>query len=128
MTVPEGFHAQLAAGEPLVHQPIAFCLDHRGRIWVAEAYTYPNRAPEGQGRDKIIILEDQDQDGAFETRKVFAEGLNLVSGMEVGFGGVWVGAAPYLMFIPDKRPRRPARRPGLRFCSMDSVIKTLTKR
>jgi putative membrane-bound dehydrogenase-like protein len=32
---------------------------------------------------------------------VFAEGLNLVSGIEVGFGGVWVGAAPYLMFIPD---------------------------
>ena len=30
------------------------------------------------------------------------EGLNLVSGLEVGFGGVWVGAAPYLMFIPVK--------------------------
>ncbi|MCA9149658.1 MAG: c-type cytochrome, partial [Planctomycetales bacterium] len=45
---------------------------------------------------------DRDLDGAFETRKVFAEGLNLVSGLEVGFGGVWVGAAPYLMFIPDR--------------------------
>ncbi len=33
---------------------------------------------------------------------MFAEGLNLVSGLEVGFGGVWVGAAPYLMFIPDR--------------------------
>ncbi len=31
---------------------------------------------------------------------MFAEGLNLVSGLEVGFGGVWVGAAPYLYFIP----------------------------
>ena len=39
---------------------------------------------------------------AADERKVFAEGLNLVSGLEVGFGGVWVGAAPYLMFIPDR--------------------------
>jgi putative membrane-bound dehydrogenase-like protein len=101
MTVPAGFQLTLAAGEPKVHQPIAMTIDGRGRIWVAEAYTYPRRAPEGEGKDKIIILEDQDLDGDFETRKVFAEGLNLVSGMEVGFGGVWVGAAPYLMFIPD---------------------------
>ena len=102
MTVPAGFHVQLAAGEPLVHQPIAMAFDHRGRLWVAEAHTYPIRAPEGQGEDKIIILEDTDHDGDFDSRKVFIEGLNLVSGMEVGFGGVWVGAAPYLMFIPDR--------------------------
>src|SRR5439155_2559072 len=102
MTVPEGFRVQLVAGEPDVHQPIALAIDHRGRLWVAEAYTYPTRAPEGKGRDRIIILEDKDGDGIFETKKVFIEGLNLVSGLEVGFGGVWVGAPPYLMFIPDR--------------------------
>ena len=101
MSVPEGFHVQLAAGEPQVHQPVAMAFDHKGRLWVAEAYTYPKRAPEGQGLDKIIILEDTDHDGVFDSRKQFIEGLNLVSGLEVGFGGVWVGAAPYLMFIPD---------------------------
>jgi putative membrane-bound dehydrogenase-like protein len=102
MTVPEGFRVKLAAGEPQVHQPIAMAFDYRGRLWVAEAYTYPIRAPEGEGKDKIIILEDTDGDGSLDSRKVFAEGLNLVSGLEVGFGGVWVGAAPYLMFIPDR--------------------------
>lgn len=102
MTVPDGFRVTLAAGEPLVHQPVAFTIDHRGRLWVAEAYTYPNRAKDGEGKDKIIILEDTDGDGLFEKRKVFIEGLNLVSGLELGFGGVWVGAAPYLMFIPDR--------------------------
>ncbi len=101
ITVPSGFRARLAAGEPDVHQPIAMTIDHRGRLWIAEAHTYPIRAPEGEGKDKIIILEDKDKDGSFETRKVFTEGLNLVSGLEVGFGGVWVGAAPYFMFIPD---------------------------
>ena len=102
MTVPEGFHVELAAGEPEIHQPVAMAFDHRGRLWVAEAYTYPIRAKEGEGLDKIVILEDTDQDGKFDKRKNFIEGLNLVSGLEVGFGGVWVGAAPYFMFIPDK--------------------------
>ncbi len=101
MTVPPGFKVTLAAGEPDVHQPVAFTIDPRGRLWVAEAHTYPLRAPEGKGQDKIVILEDGDGDGAFESRKVFIEGLNLVSGLELGNGGVWVGAAPYLMHIPD---------------------------
>ncbi len=55
-----------------------------------------------KGRDRILIFEDTDGNGTLDKRKVFTEGLNLVSGLEVGFGGVWVGAAPYLMFIPDK--------------------------
>ena len=101
MTVPRGFHVELAAGEPQIHQPIAFTYDHRGRLWVAEAYTYPQRAKEGAGKDRIVILEDTNLDGTLDSRKEFATGLNLVSGLEVGFGGVWVGAAPYLMFIPD---------------------------
>jgi putative membrane-bound dehydrogenase-like protein len=102
MTVPAGFKVQLAAGEPMVHQPIAMCFDHKGRLWVAEAHTYPLRAPEGEGKDKIVIFEDTTGDGVFDKSKVFIEGLNLVSGLEVGFGGVYVGAAPYLMFIPDR--------------------------
>src|SRR5690606_920774 len=102
MTVPRGFNVTLGAGEPQVHQPIAFAIDERGRLWVAEAHTYPTRADEGEGKDRIIILEDTDQDGTFDSSKTFVEGLNLVSGLEVGFGGVWVGAAPYLMFIPDR--------------------------
>jgi len=102
MTVPDGFRVDLIAGEPNLHQPIAFCFDHKGRIWVAEAHTYPQRAPEGKGKDRIVVLEDTDGDGKYEKQTLFRDGLNLVSGLEVGFGGVWVGAAPYFMFIPDQ--------------------------
>src|SRR5205807_1372520 len=90
MTVPEGFTVKLFAGEPDVHQPVAFCLDDRGRVWVAEAYSYPVRRPDKEARDRIVIFEDTDGDGVFDKRTVFMEGLNLVSGLEVGFGGVWV--------------------------------------
>ncbi|MDF1744047.1 MAG: DUF1080 domain-containing protein [Gimesia sp.] len=102
MTVPDGFSVSLIAAEPDVQQPIAMTIDDRGRLWVAESYAYPSRQPEGKGKDRILIFEDKDADGKFETRKIFKEKLNLVSGLEVGFGGVWVGQAPYLLFIPDK--------------------------
>jgi putative membrane-bound dehydrogenase-like protein len=107
MTLPPGFKATLFAGEPDVKQPIAFAIDDRGRLWVAEAYTYPIRAKEGQGKDRILVFEDTNGDGKFAKRTVFIEGLNLVSGLEVGFGGVWVGAAPNLMFIPTKDGDEP---------------------
>ncbi len=102
MQLPGGFKAELIAAEPDLVQPIAFTFDERGRIWVVEGNSYPKPREVGAGQDRIKILEDKDGDGTFETKKIFCEGLNLVSGIELGFGGVWVGAAPYLMFIPDK--------------------------
>ncbi|WP_231749432.1 PVC-type heme-binding CxxCH protein [Tautonia plasticadhaerens] len=102
MTVPEGFRVTLAAGEPDVVRPIAMTLDDRGRVWILENHTYPFKAPEGQGKDRILIFEDEDGDGRFDSRKVFTEGLNMATGLEYGFGGVWVGAAPELLFIPDE--------------------------
>lgn len=114
MTVPDGFRVTLAASEPDVLRPIALALDDRGRVWVAEAMAYPARSPDGEGPDRILIFEDEDGDGRFDSRKVFIEGLNLVSGLELGFGGVWVGAAPYLLFIPiDESGDRPAGEPQI---------------
>lgn len=102
MKLPDGFTVQVGASEPDVKQPIAMAIDDRGRVWIAEAYEYPQRAQGDKGRDRILIFEDTDGDGSLDKRRVFIDGLNLVSGLEVGFGGVWVGAAPYLMFIPDR--------------------------
>ena len=103
MVVPEGFRVQLAAGEPDIRQPIAIALDARGRVWVAECYSYPRWIVDGRGgRDRILILEDADGNGSLESRKVFREGLANVSGIEIGFGGAWVAAIPNLLFIPDR--------------------------
>ncbi len=127
MQLPGGFKAELIAAEPDLVQPIAFTFDERGRIWVVEGNSYPKPREMGKGQDRIKILEDKDGDGSFETIKIFCEGLNLVSGIELGFGGVWVGAAPYLMFIPrdgdsavpsdrsDKSYENYSKVPGLNF-------------
>jgi putative membrane-bound dehydrogenase-like protein len=123
MTVPEGFTVSLFAGEPDVKQPIAFCLDDRGRLWVAEAFCYPTRKPypgillpenERQNGDRIVIFEDSKGTGHFDKKTVFMEGLNLLSGIEYGFGGIFIGAAPYFAFIPiDASGDKPAGPPQI---------------
>ena len=82
---------------------------------------------EGQGKDRILIFEDTDGDGVFDKRKVFAENLNLVSGLEVGFGGVFVGEAPNFKSSFPIEMATTFRMVRRKFCSMASAMKTRTK-
>jgi putative membrane-bound dehydrogenase-like protein len=100
MRLPDGFRTTVFAAEPDVVQPISFCIDARGRVWVAEALNYGTW--QATGKDRIVILEDRDGTGRASSRKVFYEGLNYITGIEVGFGGVWVVSPPKLYFIPDR--------------------------
>ena len=104
MTVPEGFEAKLAAVEPMITQPMAFCWDDRGRLWVAENRDYETRGTgfSADGNSRILILEDTDGDGKFDKRTVFLEGIPFPSAIAVGFEGLWLGAPPNLLFVPDK--------------------------
>jgi putative membrane-bound dehydrogenase-like protein len=131
MVVPQGFHVEVVAAEPMVRQPLTASFDERGRLWVIEYLQYPNPAglkpvtvdqylrteydrvpeppPHGpRGADRIKILEDTDGDGKADRAKLFVDGLNLASGLALGYGGVFVGQAPYLLFYPDRdRDDRP---------------------
>jgi putative membrane-bound dehydrogenase-like protein len=104
MTLPDGFHVALFAGEPDIVQPIAFTFDDRGRLWVVECLSYPNWEKDWRkgGKDRILIFEDRAGTGHFDHCKVFwNKGCNI-SGIQVGFGGVWVCAIPNVLFIPDR--------------------------
>lgn len=110
--VPPEFEVKLFAGEPLMTNPIAFTIDEKGRIWVVESFEYPKRTPKGKmPRDRIVILEDTDGDGKADKRTLFAEGkdfpetFDMASGIEVGHGGVYLGAPPYLWFIENKNDK-----------------------
>ncbi len=100
MVVPAGFVVELVASEPELVNPLAMTFDERGRIWVAESVEYPRRST-GAGRDRVKVLEDADGDGAFEKISVFADDLNLPSGIAVGHGGLWLAQAPDLLFLAD---------------------------
>ena len=100
MKVPDGFHVELVAAEPDLVNPVAMTFDERGRIWVTESLEYPRHSA-GPGRDRIKILEDTDGDGKIDKVTVFANGLNIPSGIAVGHGGVWVANSPDILFLQD---------------------------
>jgi putative membrane-bound dehydrogenase-like protein len=103
MQVPDGFKVTLFAGEPDVVKPIAMTLDDRGRLWVVESHSYPNWITDGKpGKDRILILEDTKGTGKFDKRTVFLENGTNLSGIALGFGGVYLCATPNLIFIPIK--------------------------
>lgn len=106
ITVPAGFRVTLFAGEPEVQQPIAMSIDDRGRLWVAECYTYSGASGAKcwvpDHRDRLVIFEDADLDGKHDKRKVFTDCLQNLSSVAHGFGGLWVLCAPHLLFIPDR--------------------------
>ena len=101
ITAPPGFQVTLFAGEPNIRRPIAFDFDDRGRLWVVENYSHP-KVINSQNPDRILILEDTDNDGQFDRRKVFWSGGRYLTAIAYGHGGVWVGNTPELSFIPDR--------------------------
>ena len=104
MTVRDGFKVNAWASEPMITQPMAFAWDDRGRMWIAENRDYETRGRgfSGSGDSRILILEDTDRDGAADSKKVFAEGIPFPAALAVGFDGVFVGAPPHLLFLPDR--------------------------
>jgi putative membrane-bound dehydrogenase-like protein len=102
MTVPDGFKVTLFAGEPDIVQPIAMTFDTRGRLWVVECKSYPKWRDDGTGGDRVVILEDTDGDGRHDKKTVFLDDGSNLSGIELGFGGVWLCSLPNLIFIPVK--------------------------
>jgi putative membrane-bound dehydrogenase-like protein len=101
--LPDGFRMQVAASEPMVQQPIGMAWDVRGRLWVAENYTYAESSLKFDLMlsDRIVILEDADKDGTFDKRTVFYENLKELTSIEVVDGGVYALGSPNLVFIAD---------------------------
>ena len=101
--VPLDFTLDLFASEPDIINPIAMSWDEKGRLWVLETKDYPNvvRPQEEGGADVLKILEDRDGDGKADTVKIFADNLNIPTGLVFANGGVIVAQAPDFLFLKD---------------------------
>ncbi len=101
--LPPGFSVDVFAAEPDVRNPIAACFDARGRLWVAENYTYAERPAmfDLKLRDRVLIFEDKDGDDKPEKRTVFLDTVQRLTSVAVGRGGVWLMCPPQLLFVPD---------------------------
>ncbi len=102
-SLPDGFGVAVWAAEPAVQNPIGMAWDQKGRMWVAENYTYGSRKVrfDLSLRDRVVVLADEDGDGKAEFRKVFTDKVQMLTSVEVGHGGVWLMCPPNLLFIPD---------------------------
>ena len=100
--VPADCRLELFASEPDIGKPIAFAWDERGRLWVAETSDYPHGIVEGgAGNDRIKICEDTDRDGKADKFTVFADKLNIPTGLVFARGGVIVSQPPRFFFLKD---------------------------
>jgi putative heme-binding domain-containing protein len=124
-TVADDLRFDQVLAEPLVRQPISMSFDERGRLWVVQYIQYPHpaglrilsrdqfwrvvydRVPPPppnhfRGLDRITVHEDTTGTGVYDKHTVFADGLNIVTSIAFGRGGVWVLNPPYLLFYPTK--------------------------
>ena len=101
-TLADGWTVSLVASEADgVSKPTQVAWDERGRLYVACSPTYPHTIPGVAPADYILVLEDRDGDGSYETRTRFAEGLTMVEGVEPGDGGVYVCDFDQLVHLRD---------------------------
>ncbi|MEM8945115.1 MAG: PVC-type heme-binding CxxCH protein [Planctomycetota bacterium] len=104
MTLPEGMAVNLFASEenfPELQNPVQAAVDTKGRLWVAAWPSYPHWKPTDEMNDKLLIFEDEDDDGQADRCKVFADGLHNPTGFEFYDGGVYVAQIPDIWFFKD---------------------------
>lgn len=80
MHLPEGYHLELVASEPVIQEPVAVVWDGNGRMYVAEMRSYM-RDINGTGEQlpicRITCLEDTDGNGTMDKHTVFIDNLVL---------------------------------------------------
>ncbi len=99
-----GYEIQLFASEeqfPELANPVALDFDNQGRLWVSTMQSYPHWKPKTVLDDKLLILEDTNDDGTADECKVFAGGLHQPTGFEIGRGGVYVAQQPDILYLQD---------------------------
>ncbi len=99
--VADGFEINLFAADPLLAKPIQMNFDPQGRLWVASSEVYPQIEPGQKANDKVLILEDSDNDGKADKTTIFADGLLIPTGVEPGDGGAYVANSTELLHLSD---------------------------
>lgn len=105
LSVPKGYKVELFASEsefPDLANPAQLSFDNKGRLWVATLPSYPHYKPgDARPNDKLLILEDTNNDGKADKQTVFAENLHLPIGFEFAPEGVYISQGTNLKLFSD---------------------------
>ena len=100
-----GYKIDLFASErefPDLANPVQISFDNKGRLWVAVMPTYPHYKPgDPKPNDKLLILEDTDNDGKADKQTIFADHLHIPVGFEFAPEGVYVSQGTNLILLTD---------------------------
>ncbi len=100
--IADGFEVDLFASErDGIAKPIQIRFDPQGRLYVVCSQIYPQIEPGQNADDKIFVLEDTDADGRADKSTVFARGLLIPTGIELGDHGLYVGNGTQLLHLRD---------------------------
>ncbi|MDX1564620.1 MAG: NPCBM/NEW2 domain-containing protein, partial [Phycisphaeraceae bacterium] len=93
----------LWATSPLFSNPTNMDIDYKGRVWVAEGRRYRKLARKFPEGDRIVVLEDTDQDGKADSSHVFVQEPALVAplGVAVIDNKIIVSQPPDLIVYTD---------------------------
>ncbi|MEO5804436.1 MAG: PVC-type heme-binding CxxCH protein [Verrucomicrobiota bacterium] len=105
--IADGLEATVFAAEPMLRNPTDIDIDARGRVWVCEGVNYRSSfKPWGTlqpAGDRIVILEDTNEDGIADNGKTFYQGTNINSALGICVLGnkVIVSCSPNIFVLTD---------------------------
>ncbi len=99
--IKRGFRIELVASAPLVCAPAAMAFDESGRLFVAEMRDYPDKRNQTPHAGRVRVLLDTDSDGFYDSSTIYADELPAPSAIICYGGGVFVAAAPEILFFRD---------------------------
>src|SRR4051812_29184491 len=99
--IKRGFRIELVASDPLVCAPAALAFDESGRLFVAEMRDYPDKRNQTPHLGRIRMLQDTDGDGVYDSSTIYADELATPSAIICYGGGIFVAAAPDILYFKD---------------------------
>lgn len=100
-TTADGLEISLWAENPMLNKPIQMNFDTAGRLWVASSEAYPMIEVGQTANDRILVLEDTNQDGRADRSTVFADGLLIPTGVIPAEDGAYVAQSTDLLHLRD---------------------------
>ncbi len=86
---------------PELRNPVQIAFDAKGRLWVVTMPSFPHTVPGLTPPDKILILEDTNNDGKADKVTTYMQGLDALDGVAFHREGVIISEQPRLWMTKD---------------------------